>query len=228
MQPSELYRSTRGRMTQLAVDLDDAALDAAVPATPGWRVRDLMAHCVGVPADVVAGRIDGAGTDPWTAVQVAERDGRTISALLAEWDEVAQQVEPLMDAVPELGRAVFDLLSHEHDLRGALGRPGGDAATLAEITEGAVATLAGRAESSGLPLRIEVAGSDVTGGPEDAPLRVTAPGGFELFRAILGRRSREQVEAWDWSDDPGTQLDQGFFLFGPRDTPLVEAAPDPA
>jgi uncharacterized protein (TIGR03083 family) len=225
MQPSELYRGARDRITALVTDLDEEALDTAVPATPEWRVRDLLAHCVGVPADVAAGRIEGAGTDPWTAEQVATRDGRSAAELVAEWNEVAPGVEVLMDTVPELGRGVFDLLSHEQDLRGALGRPGCDPATLAEITEGAMQTLTRVAEAAGFTLRVEVEGSDVAAGPADAPVKVVAPSGFELFRAILGRRSMDQVAAWEWSGDPSAVLAGGFFLFGPRPTPLVEADP---
>jgi uncharacterized protein (TIGR03083 family) len=225
MQPSELYRGTRERIAALVSDLDDAGLDTIVPATPEWRVRDVLAHCVGVPADVAAGRVDGAGTDPWTAEQVATRDGRSAAELVAEWTEVAPGVEALMDSVPQLGRAVFDLLSHEQDLRGALGRPGCDPATMAEITEGAVQTVTAAAEAAGFTLRVEIEGSGVAAGPPDAPLKVVAPSGFELFRAILGRRTVDQVAAWDWSGDPSALLAGGFFLFGPRPTPLEEADP---
>jgi uncharacterized protein (TIGR03083 family) len=225
VQPSELYRATRGRIAALVADLDDTALDTVVPATPQWRVRDVVAHCVGVPADVAAGRIDGAGTDPWTAQQVAVRSGRSATELVAEWGEVAPGVEALMDSVPQLGRIVFDVLAHEQDLRGALGQPGCDAAALAEFTQGAVETVTGAAEAAGFSLRVQIAGSDIASGPEDAPLKVVAPSGFELFRAILGRRSTDQVAAWDWSGDPTALLAGGFFLFGPRPTPLVEADP---
>ena len=32
----------------------------------------------------------------------------------------------------------------------------------------------------------------------------------ELFRALYGRRSRAQIEAWDWTNDPAPYLDAGL------------------
>jgi hypothetical protein len=59
-----------------------------------------------------------------------------------------------------------------------------------------------------------VAGS-TPGGPR------VAVDGYELLRAVLGRRSRAQVEAWPWTAEPGAHLDL-LFVFDPRDTALVE------
>ena len=81
----EAYRGLRERMTDLLERMDPSQADLAVPATPDWRVRELMAHVVGVTADVAAGRLEGAGTDAWTAVQVEQRQGRSIGELLDEW-----------------------------------------------------------------------------------------------------------------------------------------------
>jgi hypothetical protein len=46
---------------------------------------------------------------------------------------------------------------------------------------------------------------------------------FELGRALSGRRSVDQIRAFDWSADPGPHL--AAFTWGPftvRETPLVE------
>lgn len=43
-------------------------------------------------------------------------------------------------------------------------------------------------------------------------------GDVELMRARLGRRSAAQVAAWPWP----AGIPDGFFIFGPRDTDLVE------
>ena len=34
--------------------------------------------------------------------------------------------------------------------------------------------------------------------------------GYELFRALFGRRSRAQIEGWTWSCDPSAYLDVGL------------------
>ena len=39
-----------------------AAARAIAPATPEWRVHDVLAHLVGVPADILAGRLDGVAS----------------------------------------------------------------------------------------------------------------------------------------------------------------------
>ena len=44
---------------------------------------------------------------------------------------------------------------------------------------------------------------------------------FELFRALSGRRSPEQIRAWDWTGEPEPYLSL-FYLYGPRSESLVE------
>jgi hypothetical protein len=44
---------------------------------------------------------------------------------------------------------------------------------------------------------------------------------FELFRALSGRRSRDQIRAWEWSADPESYLSL-FYVYGPRAEALVE------
>jgi hypothetical protein len=55
------YRGIRGRVTELTAGLDDEAAAQLTPACPNWRLQDVVAHLVGVNADVLAGNIDGAG-----------------------------------------------------------------------------------------------------------------------------------------------------------------------
>ena len=114
-------------MREVVEAADPAALDGVVPATPEWRVHDVLAHLVGVTDDVVNGRLDGhrerrvdAG-----AGRRARRDVPT-AELLAEWDELGPQFEAMLAAAPAeiAGQALFDAATHEHDLRNALGVPG--------------------------------------------------------------------------------------------------------
>jgi hypothetical protein len=55
-------------------------------------------------------------------------------------------------------------------------------------------------------------------GEDSLVLRATA---FEAFRLRMGRRSRAQVLAMDWSEDPSEVLDR-LFVFGPTTTDLME------
>ena len=57
------------------------------------------------------------------------------------------------------------------------------------------------------------------------PLLFQSPNGFGPFgfRALFGRRTRAQVEAFEWSTDPAPWLDAGLpFPFSWADTDLVD------
>src|SRR2546422_1035454 len=100
---SDAYRGVRTRVTELLAAAPAEALDAPAPATPKWRVRGVLAHVVGVPADVLAGRLDGIATNPWTDAQVDVRRNSTPAEMLAEW---AEKGPPFEDV---LARAPFEL-----------------------------------------------------------------------------------------------------------------------
>ena len=102
------------------------AIDRRAPATPEWRVHDLLAHLSGVAADIVQGNLAGVATDPWTAKQVEARRDWTLEQLLGAWDEDGSAVDATIDGLPPgtFGQLLFDTWTHEQDLRGALGVPG--------------------------------------------------------------------------------------------------------
>lgn len=210
MTPSEQYADVRVRITDLVRDLDDGRLAAHVPACPQWTVKDLVAHAAAVVTDVVKGNVAGAGSDEWTARQIEERKGTPLADLLHEWETSAKVVEGQLDDYPKgLARTlIIDLVTHEHDLRGALGVPGGrDSEAYALGRKGFHVALAKTIEERGLPgLRLTAGdGWEFDAGPEPATT-VHAPDSFELFRGLAGRRSRGQVLSWEWSGDPEPYL----------------------
>ena len=70
------YRGVRERVSELVTSPEvDAA--APVPTCPAWAVGDVVAHLTGVVDDVMAGRLEGVATDPWTEAQVVARRGRS-------------------------------------------------------------------------------------------------------------------------------------------------------
>ena len=143
-----------------------------------------------------AGRLAGPPSEEQTAQQVQRHVDDDPSDLLAAWVEVAPRFEA---AIAERGAlpAAIDLLTHEQDLRHALGRPGGrDDELVAELA----AVFLGRLEGSGLELR-------------------ATP--YEVFRAAMGRRTIDQVRALDWSGDPEPAFGS-FFVFGPAAEPVRE------
>jgi hypothetical protein len=79
-----------------------------------------------LPAALVARDNPPTGDNqPWVDRQVAERSDRSVAELLDEGDAVGPAFEGLMGKLPHaFGGLVYDAVAHEHDLRGALGRPG--------------------------------------------------------------------------------------------------------
>src|SRR5439155_2007093 len=95
-----IYAQTRKRLSDLLDGIDDDRAVPPVPACPGWTVKDVLAHVVGVCSDVLDGNINGVATDPWTAAQVAKRAGARLPDLLDEWDQVGPQVEAMAPMFP--------------------------------------------------------------------------------------------------------------------------------
>jgi len=219
----DMYRSSRERITALLADRADEVDAREVPATPAWTVHDVVAHLRGLVEDVLTGNVDGAGTDPWTAVQVGRGRDKPLEQLLEEWNEQAPQFEAFLSS-PEgavAARTVFDVHTHECDLRGALGAPSAPPEEfLAMAFPGTVENFTAAVEREGLPSVRIVPPDGEAIGAHDAPVTLKV-GRHEFLRAYLGRRSPDQVRAWDWSSDP-TGYVPHLAVFGPRDTPLTD------
>ena len=213
-----LYLDAASTCIAFCLTIEDEDWSRPVPSTPDWTVHDLLAHVSGVPDDVLHGRVEGLATEPWTASQVERNRDTPADELLARWEV---QAEPFADAIQTSGeiRPVFDCHCHEHDLRHALALPGN--------RDGALMTLATERYVSALdhPFAVSVEFSDGSvvrsAGAQDDPTRpdVVLRGvtGFEVFRSRLGRRSRSQVEAYDWTGRPAdvTATIDTWFGFGP-------------
>lgn len=217
-----LYRAVRRRVTGLVRDLPGAALDAEVPATPGWTVRDIVAHLAGTTADIVAGNLDGIASDAWTQAQVDARRDTPLADVLAEWARCAGAVEPRMAGFPGLQRAMLltDAVTHEHDVRGALGRPGArDTAAVVHTFRGVIAGL-GTQLGAGTLRIVHDAGETVVG--TGGPVASVAASRFEVVRAAVGRRSLGQIGGWPWDGAAHPEVLVLDRFRPPRATPLVE------
>ena len=215
------YAEGRRRLTDLVAGLDDAAAATTVPTCPEWSVHDVFAHLTGVCADVLAGRIDGVGTDPWTDAQVAARRTVPLPDVLAEWNEVAPAVEAMAGAFGKAGfQWVGDQAVHEHDVRGALDRPGArDSETVHVGLRYMVPGFLEAVTSLGLPT-LEVRVGDRTWRSDDRePAEVLTVEPFEALRALCGRRSEDQLRALPWTGDPDRYLEA--FTWGPFTPPAT-------
>ena len=219
------YRELRVRVTDLVRNTDPDALDATAPATPAWRVRDVVAHLAGVCDDVSNGNMDGVASDAWTDTQVAKRAGLTIDELLDDWEQHSLKVEAVMnDLGPAIGQMLADAATHEQDIRGSLGVPGGrdSDATVIGVDWGLTMLGARLAHQGRGTLRIEHEGGTTEIG-EGEPVTSLRASRYELGRAMTGRRSRAQLEALEWDGplDPD-EINLAPELFAFPTTDLIE------
>lgn len=209
MDAGDIYKPARARITELVGGLSETQLDTVVPATPLWRVRDVVAHLAGAATDIVKGNVEGAATDSWTAKQVADRQGRPIDELLDEWATSAGHFEANLPT--EL--LAYDVLTHEWDLRGAVGEPGDKASDEIEwATQKFVSFIGHGVRRAELPALRITAGTDEWLLGEGEPGATLATDPFEIFRFAIGRRSEAQIRGYDWTGDPEPYL-PGLSIF---------------
>lgn len=199
-----LYEHARISLLNLVRACDDEQRDTRVPATPAWSVRDVVAHVVGITADLNVGRFGAVDPDAWTAAQVQSRRGRSIDELADEWDREAPTFE---DGLRLFGyetgaHFVGDLLQHVSDVRHALalGRIADDETLLVALdfyldsfhgtlVEASVGTVVARIGEDEWTLG---SGDVVAGWTTDR---------YEAFRSLGGRRSEAQIRAGAWTGD---------------------------
>jgi uncharacterized protein (TIGR03083 family) len=204
------YSEMRLRLTDLLADVpDDLAVTTPVPTCPGWSVTDLAAHVYGVPRDVLDGNVAEAGSPEWTSSQVERFAPMGLAALVAGWNEIAPGFEDAIAGFPDLiaGRIAFDSGVHEHDLRGALGRPGGrDAPSVMIGLEFMAEGMGNHIGREGLrPLEYATPGFAMTLGNGSGRVRLETDT-FTLYRVTTGRRSLAQIRALHWDGDPEPYL----------------------
>lgn len=200
-----MYRAARLRISGL---VNDDVGGRPVPATPLWDVHDVVAHLAGITEDVRTGNLEGITTDPWTAAQVERGRSKTVSELLAIWDENAPLIEGFLSSPDGAAafRAVLDVHTHEADLLNALGRPVDLPAEFLDwLTPLQHADFADAVADAGLP-PVTVAASDL-----------------QWFRGRLGRRTAAEVCSYGWSADPAPYLDH-WFVFGRAERSLGETS----
>ena len=218
MNMGEMYRAGRIGLVEIGRSLSDEEAARQVPACPEWTIRQVYAHQAGVVADALAGRLEGVATDPWTARQVEERKDRTLTEILDEWESIVEPFESFLETGAAPPQVIIDQWSHEQDIRGALDRPGNRDDERAKFS---VEALAGVRGESWEHAPVEVIGDSgrwVFGkGEPQITLRASD---YDLARALLGRRSRAQVEAMDWTGDPAPILDHlVVFAYSAEDQP---------
>jgi uncharacterized protein (TIGR03083 family) len=187
----EVYRANVDAVCALARTLDAEQLSRIVPATPDWTVHDVLGHLAGSPADLLAGRMDGAPSAAWTARHVDERAARLVDELVAEIQGSVDAVIATLEG-NDSPALVWNCAVHHADLHEALGKGAPPEAMWRPVLEAIAPRMLGES-------------AEAVGEVPD----------YELFRAFFSRRSRSQMTGWGTTLDPA-QLDE-LCIFGPRD-----------
>ncbi|MEM9607562.1 MAG: maleylpyruvate isomerase family mycothiol-dependent enzyme [Actinomycetota bacterium] len=197
------YAGTRARVREVLGDLTDQEAALVVPACPEWSIHDLAAHLAGVAADLVARRYPTGDTQAWVDAQVAERVGRGVPALLNEWDENGPGFEDAIRARPgSFAGLLYDVVSHEHDARGPLDRPGARESDGVLMSLDIMFKMVERdLDANGLSA-VRCSDGSRTWAVGEGPVELSIETDtFELFRLVGSRRSLAQMHAAGFDGD---------------------------
>lgn len=188
-----------------------AVAELMVPACPAWTVHQTVAHLAGVAQDVVSVNMAGVASASWTQAQVDRLGHNSTEELLDLWGQsIDLLTTQLSQGTPELaaGQLVFDVLTHEHDIRGALGEPGPRAGDLSyQVALGFLATMFDLAfrhtGQTAMRLTTPSIGTVQLGDPDAATDQLAVEvSDFDALRAFGGRRSVRQLSALPWQGEP--------------------------
>jgi len=174
------YIALRAQVIDLLRSTPESSGNIVVPCTPEWTIRQLAAHLVGVPEDVLAGRMEGVASDAWTHAQVERYGDLTLKELADLFESSAPKIDAIIHNFPQpiISQFVMDAVTHEQDMRSALGVPGGRDSKAIEVGIGFFLNLI---EVSDPPL------FDV--------LVNTSASKWDVLRSLSGRRTVEQMNA---------------------------------
>ena len=174
------YVELRERMIALLRELPADAAQITVPHCPDWTVQETVSHMVGVPEAIMLGDMEGVAGEEWTQRQVERHRGDSLKDLADVWEVQGEQFLQILPNIPQptLSQLVFDVTSHEHDVRHAVGRPGARDSGAVRVGLGFIKTVV-----------------DSRDGIDIAVVNELSVSTFDLFRSLGGRRSREQIAA---------------------------------
>lgn len=173
------YLEFRTRVVGLIREIPESQASLSVPLCPDWEVSGLISHIVGVPEDILAGRMEGVTTEAWTQAQVDRHEGESLSQLADALLATGTEFDVLLPHIPSPinSQMMMDAVTHEHDLRHAVGRVGAQDSLAVNV---ALGWLLNMVEEKAPGQAQELVDSGVSR--------------FELMRSLTGRRSVEQMK----------------------------------
>ncbi|CAB4590453.1 unannotated protein [freshwater metagenome] len=133
---------------------------------------------MGVNEDILAGRMEGVTTDAWTQAQVDRHVGESLRRLADGWEAIAVDFDAVLPHIPAPvnSQLVMDAVTHEHDLRHALGSTDARDTDAVHVALGWLLDMA-ETKQPGLGHALSESGVEP----------------FQLLRSLTGRRSLDQI-----------------------------------
>jgi hypothetical protein len=174
---------------------DDVDLSVRLQACPSWTAWEAVCHVAANVIDGSQGRIPETlpPSDEWTARQVADHRDRAVDEVVAAWRTATEALGPSI--VDDLDiPLLLDAISHEHDVRGAVGRPGAqDDPAIPALLD--MLARRWRGLLGDLPPLALDDGTTVRASGDGDPGLVLRASTFDLLRVLTGRRSQAQARA---------------------------------
>jgi hypothetical protein len=234
------FRGVRQSLTEQLMDLDASLWDAPIPIRTEWSVKDTLAMLTGFAEALIEGHWNEDYSDSWDdkglrakmqdrfQTMIEARRDRSGVEVLREWATLAPRMERMMAGVDPFPPGIhpfaawtylWAVVQNAHNIWTALGviskERESEATTL--CLESAIYWLDMRLQAKSLPaLRVRTGHEEWVIGDGIPAATVTAPK-FELFRALSGRRSLDQIRGFSWDGDPGPYLD----VFSPFEPPVA-------
>jgi uncharacterized protein (TIGR03083 family) len=206
-QVCDSYSELRTRVADLMRSITSEQAQLVVPHCPQWTVKDCLAHMVGVPEDVINRQIDGVASEAWTNRQVQRHAQDSVADLLSIWETNAPVFAQILPNIPQpvISQFMFDQTTHEHDIRKAVGQPGGRDTLAVAVAEGFIRNSLAQQND-----------------PAIAQLAAHKLSGFEYLRSLSGRRSKTQIS----NNGLDIETVEAFIRTMPFDIPETEVSDD--
>lgn len=205
------WQQSRARVVELVRGASPDDLSRRVPACPDWSCLDLLRHVVGLAADVLDGDEPEDHSEAWTQRQVERRRDHGAERVLEEWASLS---DPLVAWMREHGtRPLNDVVIHEQDLRGGLGVAGArETDGLRIVRERLLGRLEERLDAGASLALVGETWQWSSGGHSEAAV-VLAASDFDLTRAVMSRRTPEQLASYVVRGDLAPYL-RAFAVLG--------------
>ncbi len=174
----QAYLEFRTRVVSLIREIPESRASLPVPLCPDWELSGLISHIVGVPEDILAGRMEGVTTETWTQAQVDRHEGESLSQLADALFATATEFDVLLPHIPSPtnSQMMMDAVTHEHDLRHAVGRADAQDSLAVNVALGWL---------------LNMVEENAPGRAQD--LLDSGVSNYELMRCLTGRRSINQM-----------------------------------